>query len=430
MGRYLRASIAAVAASMRRVILAMGDGKFLAALLLAAAAAPAQEPAPTTIYNFGDVDPGAVVSGPNGVLYGTQYAMPGGVYSLTPPASPGGSWTPTAILTFGPQVEGFGPTGVMAIAADGTLYGATKMGGSSNCGTIFKLLPPASPGGAWEHKVIYIFNKDGGDGYAPAQGVVLGPGGVLYGSTGRGVSGSYSGTIFSLAPPATPDGSWVYTTLYEFTGGSDGSGPNELTVGPRGVLFGTTSSGALGFGTAYSLTPPSAPGGSWTFTTIYGFPGGDSGATPSGLAVGKNGVLYGAMKTAGNGSCDSGCGTVFSLTPPPAPGGTWTWDLLYQFPGGQTGGLPVGGVIIGDKGQLYGATGSGGPFDTGTVFSLVPPSSAGGLWTEKTLATFADGGASAFPASGVVFGFDGALYGVTFDLGPSVSDGTVYSVTR
>ena len=74
-----------------------------------------------------------------------------------------------------------------------------------------------------------------------------------------------------------------------------------------------------------SLTPPRSAGGSWTEAVLYNFP---SPAQPqAGLAVGEDGVLYGTTLLGGS----SNFGTVFSLTPPSSPAGEWTETVLYSF---------------------------------------------------------------------------------------------------
>jgi len=72
--------------------------KILVALLFITGYAFAQPDSPTltTIYNLGDIDPGGVIAGPGGELYGTGI-VGGVVYSLTPPTSPGGPWTETTL---------------------------------------------------------------------------------------------------------------------------------------------------------------------------------------------------------------------------------------------------------------------------------------------------------------------------------------------
>src|ERR1022692_3767537 len=48
--------------------------------------------------------------------------------------------------------------------------------------------------------------------------------------------------------------------------------PNGLVIGGGGVLYGTTNAGG-GIGQAYSLTPPGAPGAPWAFTWAPQFRG-------------------------------------------------------------------------------------------------------------------------------------------------------------
>ena len=271
--------------------------RLLAALLLVASISFAQAPALTTIYSFGGVTPSPIVVGPGGVLYGTQFSS-GIVYSLTPPTSPGGAWTPTTLT----NILSLGPKGPLVLDRDGVLYGTTQTKGlftgclmQHTCGTVFELAPPASSGGAWKLRLLHVFTDENGAGWGPTSGVAIGPGHVLYGSTTFG----NAGTIFSLAPLSSPGGSWLFSTLYSFTGRSDGSGPGELTYTPAGLL-GTTGAAGLGYGTIYLLTTPAMPGGSWGFQTIYTFTGGADGGGPSNLAIGKDGGLYGTTHSGGS----------------------------------------------------------------------------------------------------------------------------------
>jgi len=118
------------------------------------------------------------------------------------------------------------------------------------------------------------------------------------------------------------------------------------------------------------LIPPASPGGAWTEATLGGSP---YLANPHGaLAIGKGGVLYGTATFGGSG------GGVFALTPPASSGGAWTYAVLYNFAGlSGDGAYPYAGVAIGKDGVLYGTTGSGGSSGKGTVFSLTPPRSPG-----------------------------------------------------
>ncbi len=175
--------------------------------------------------------------------------------------------------------------------------------------------------------------------------------------------------MFVLTPPKTPGGSWTETVLHSFSG-SDGSNPQSgVVVGPDGVRYGATDGGgSLNFGAVFWLTPPRWPGCSWTEATLYSFTGTTDGSHPGQLVLGET-ALYGV--TDGYGSNPAGQGTVFSLTPPRRPGGSWTETTLYAFTGGSDGGIPYGGLAIGRDGALYGTAVYGGAFNGGTVPNLV-----------------------------------------------------------
>jgi len=311
--------------------------------------------------------------------------------------------------SFGGGSDGASPySESLAVGCGGVLYGTTQAGGTSNDGTVFALTPPRTPGGSWSETVLHSFN--GSDGTLPSEGVVIGPGGVLYGTTDSGGTSNY-GVVFSLTP-STPSGdSCTERTLYNFAGGSDGAHPRQLVIGLNG-LYGTTDgyvAGASAMGTVFSLTPPASPGGSWTETTLYTFAGGSDGATPyTGLVIGAGGVLYGTTFYGGT----ANGGTVFTLTPPASRSASWTEDILHTFTGGSDGSGPYAGVVIGSDGVLYGTTQYGGAAGRGTVFSLTPPASEDGAWTENVLHSFA-GREGAGPVAGIAIGPRGVLYTTT-----------------
>lgn len=311
----------------------------------------------------------------------------GTAFSLTPPrpdsASPDGSWTK---VTYAFKSSIILP-GTLLSAGE-VFYGTSLDGGTSpcdafmGCGTVFALTPPTEWRHSWRASVLYSF-PDGAGGYRPEM-AVLGRDGVFYGTSHGGNSNCpYGcGLVFSLTPPGfagnPPGGSWTETVLHTFINQTyDGDGAAGLVIGdgPDGhpVLYGTTSGGGIyGYGTMFSLTPPSWPGGSWTEKILYNFNGPSGAGFPNpGLVIGKGGVIYGtAYGVLGGG--DSYIGAVFSLTPPPA-GGSWTMTVLHSFTGGDDGGNPVAGVVIGDDGVLYGTTTNGGGAGKfGTVFALKP----------------------------------------------------------
>jgi uncharacterized repeat protein (TIGR03803 family) len=140
--------------------------------------------------------------------------------------------------------------------ASGALYGTTANGGlGQNYGTAFKLTPPTTPGGDWTETILYKFN--GGDGAYPYAGVISDASGALYGAASGG--GAYNaGTVFKLTPPATTGGAWTESVLYSFTGGGDGAYPYAgLISDASGALYGAALSGGTNNdGTVFKLAVP------------------------------------------------------------------------------------------------------------------------------------------------------------------------------
>ena len=200
----------------------------------------------------------------------------------------------------------------LALGSEGALYGTTLTGGSYGHGTVFSLTPTAS-GGPWTEDVLYSFGVPG-DGVEVQGGLVISSNGVLYGVAAGGGT-YYGGAAFALSPPSTPGGAWTETILHEFGQPNDGTGPMGLVMGSNGVLYGTTIGGGVnaGFGTVFSLTPPSTPGVAWTEQVLYSFSGsaGDGVGPSAGPVLSAGGVLYGVTGAGGN----SNKGTVFQLSP-------------------------------------------------------------------------------------------------------------------
>lgn len=280
-------------------------------------------------------------------------------------------------------------------------------------------------------KLLYAFEGTP-DGKFPQGSLIADKAGNLYSTTQQGGSGD--GAVFELSPPTVSGGAWTETILYDFTGGSDGGGPNgNLAFDGSGNLYGTANFGGVNnTGVVYELSPPATQGGAWTETILY-----DADNPNGGVAFDQQGNLYFTNSFGGVNisDCSSfsvpGCGSVFQLAPPSVSGGSWTATDLYDF--GTNGGLkdaidPSYGVTVSRSGALYGSTYMGGASNLGAVFKLTPPATSGGAWTEAVLYSFKGGTDGKDALGSVIIGKNGVLYGAT-QLGGSSDDGTIYQVT-
>ena len=364
-----------------------------------------------------------LVSDPVGDLYGTALGGTSGygvVFRLSP--LPNGSWVETVLYNFTGKTDGAEPGAGLVFDTGGALYGVIFAGGAYNYGGIFQLKPPPSPGGAWTESVLYSFNGRtyGSNPHAP---LVFGRNGGLYGVAAGGATGY--GVAFQLLPGAN-GAPWTLNVLHAFTGGGDGATPaGALVLGPGGVLYGMTNiGGAYNAGSIYQLTPPTQMGGAWTESVLYSFKMGADGVFPlGGLVAGTNGSLYGTTTEGGN----LGSGTVFQLKPPTVPGGAWTESVLYSFRNGTDGANPTGSMVFGVDGSLYGTTVWGGTQNSGTIFEIAPQPS-GGPWTETNLYSFTGGSDGKNPQYGAIFAKNGALYGTT-QYGGNANYGTIFQLT-
>jgi hypothetical protein len=202
-------------------------------------AAPGAHWTETTLYSFtGGNDgagPGPLVFDKAGNLYGATSGggvhatetLGGVVFKLSPPTPSGGSWTETVLYSFpGSPTDAGNPAGPLVFDEAGNLDGVTSAGGtqsglicgSAACGTVYQLRPPSVSGGAWTETVLYNFLSSGAtDGFAPSTGVIVGPSGVLYGTTPNGGTVGL-GTFFKVTPPTHSGASWGESIVYRIKG--------------------------------------------------------------------------------------------------------------------------------------------------------------------------------------------------------------------
>jgi uncharacterized repeat protein (TIGR03803 family) len=344
----------------------------------------------TRLYDFPSQNqefPTSLVIGKDGTLYGAGGGpnTRGFIFRLTPPVSRDGPWTYGVLYTLKSSADGSAIQGNLVFDDKGNLYGATELGGDLNCGmndgcgTAFELIRPTTKGGKWHFKVLYTF-KGKPDGVQPFAGLVFDQRGSLYGTTNYGGTFGY-GVVYRLTPPKEKGHAWTETVLFSFDRSSNvGCDPGApLIFDNLGKIYGTTGSGGdlncqagYGCGVAFQLAPPSKTGGTWIYTTLYAFQGGNDGINPEGYGVfDERGNLYGVTEEGGA----AGGGTAYNLRPPrESAAGAWTETVLHRFSGSNgDGALPGGGLTWGKWHDLYGFTSEGGTCQgCGTAFELRP----------------------------------------------------------
>jgi uncharacterized repeat protein (TIGR03803 family) len=377
----------------------------------------------TVLYSFsggaGDasIPSSALVQGTDGNFYGTAGGGAEGfgtVFKITP------AGVETLLYSFlgdaklysvSDITDGSEPSGALVQGGDGNFYGTTMIGGANNLGTVYRI----TPGGV--ETVLYSFAGGLADGFTPRSALLLGTDGNFYGTTlGGGATGN--GIVFRVTPAG------VETVFHAFAGApTDGSQPlAALIQGNDGSFYGTTqnggasgnSSGSSGVGTVFKITPTGAE------TVLYSFADGPIGNQPAAALIqGADGNFYGTTPgagTSGNSTVTTGNGMVFKITPLGAE------TVIHSFAGAPAdGSQSLAGLILGNDGNFYGTTSSGGASNSG---SLIKISSAG---TETVVYSFNAGREGQHPV-GLILGNDGNLYGTTSS-GGSAGSGTVFKVT-
>jgi len=316
--------------------------------------------------------------------------------------------------------DGDGVTAPLVQGTDGNLYGETEFGGASvgnaacgsiGCGTIFKMTPQ----GTFTTLYTFCLSSTCTDGGAPAGGLVLGTDGNFYGVTSGGGTDGF-GTVFKITPAGK------LTTLHNFdnTDGwvAQGSG---LIQAANGNFYGTTFyGGANGEGTVFEITP------SGSFTSLYSFPTNSACpycTGPNGLTQGVDGNIYGTTFAGGvTDNCNAGStsGTFFQLT----PAGTLTTLAVFCR---LTGNRPNSTLVQAANGNFYSTTAAGGDsthVDQGTVYEMTPNGSITSLYSFCLQTNCPDGKTPI----GIALGTDGNFYGTT-QLANATQKGTIYEIT-
>jgi uncharacterized repeat protein (TIGR03803 family) len=207
--------------------------------------------------------------------------------------------------------------------------------------------------------------------------------------------------LFKIAPNGS------YTTLHEFSGGSDGANPAPAPIqASDGNVYGVTY-GLNGASTIYKYDT------SGNFSTIFSFDQ-TTGQYASGVTEGSDGNLYGSAELGGT----SNCGTLFKITKP----GVLLWS--YSFSCGIEGWAPLSPLLQASDGNFYGTTYEGGRA-CGAVFKLNQQAKVSSLYDFKNIP---DG---CSPVGGLTEGTDGNLYGTTSygGKGTNSGGGTLFQLT-
>jgi uncharacterized repeat protein (TIGR03803 family) len=324
-----------------------------------------------------------------GNIYGTtDYGGTNGFGTVFKLATTG---TESLLHSFGGAGDGATPDGAVTIEADGDMIGTTIGGGSTGNGIIWKLagdgtytiLHAFTPdegsflrgrlvqdkkgnfygtalfGGANDDGTVFKYRAggkltvvhtfNGTDGEFPEHGVVRDRAGNLYGVTAFGGTGD-NGTVYKIAKDGT------FTTLHNFTGGADGGFLyGGLAIDKDGNLYGNADDGGTdGYGTVFKLAPDG------TLTVLYNFTGGTDGRNPEGDVLLEGKSLYSTTTGGGDPSC--GCGVIYKIT---AKGKE---KVLEAFTA--TSGNEYAGGLTPSHGVFYGTTQNGANDDNGVVFSL------------------------------------------------------------
>jgi uncharacterized repeat protein (TIGR03803 family) len=208
----------------------------------------------------------------------------------------------------------------------------------------------------------------------------------------------------------------THSTVYTFTGGSDGAYPYAGLIGDnQGNFYGTapydnvTGGPCPSFacGVIFELDSQGEE------TVLYSFTGTSDGGGPFGGLIRDNaGNLFGTTAGGGNLPCDSsglatGCGVVFWLDPN-------GWEtVLHRFTGKADGASPLAGLISDGAHNFYGTTTLGGDLACGDGFGCGVVFKIGANGKETVMHSFTGATDGVDPEAPLVRDAAGNLYGTT-----------------
>ena len=283
----------------------------------------------------------------DGNLYGTaSQGGAGGAGTLFRLTSEGSDFT--ILHTFGMPGDGIGPHSAVIEGSDGNLYGTTRQGGASSCGTVFRINKNSGI-----YQILRSFVEPGSDGCLLQESVIEAKDGILYGVTMLGGT-TAAGTVFRINRDGTG-----YQQLRSFVrDSSDAQNPSgRLLEASDGFLYGVTVSGGLAnAGTVFKISKDGN-----TYAVIKSFTNGlgQIGNSPSGpLWEASDGALYGSAQVGGN----YDAGVLFKLN----KDGTG-FQVLHHFGPPTLSRAGHSGIIRGSDQAFYGV-GGGGDLGLGILY--------------------------------------------------------------
>ncbi len=195
------------------------------------------------------------------------------------------------LLDFNQPVSGNDPWG--SLTYDGTfLYGTTFGGGTSNVGTIFKIMPDGTG-------YLKLHDFSGApDGYGASTGL-YDDGTFLYGMCQYGGTSSM-GTLCKIMHDGTG-----FVKLLDFTGAANGANSLCDLTSAGGFIYGMTSLGGTnGMGTMFKILPDGTG-----YVKLLDFDGGGNGAAPLYGLYNDGTYFYGTTSLGGSNTI----GTIFGI---------------------------------------------------------------------------------------------------------------------
>lgn len=297
----------------------------------------------------------------------------------------------------GTNQSSFSPSTVLALENDGSIYGASTLGGSNNAGEIFRV----NTNGTLSTLASFADTN----GQKSKISLMAGGNGMLYGTTMSyaGQGGTSVSSVSSSLFQVSTNGDLVTVAVYT----------NELAVNAGlaqsrdGILYGVSSSYSLGtnqYGGAIIRWDTGNQS-----VTVLPITNWDVYAPQTSMIFGQDGALYGTMQGG-----DYNYGAVVRVT----TNGELTVVASFQFANSVD---MLSGLVEAADGIVYGTSFDGGSNNFGTLYSITSDG------TFRTLVDF-DSENGAYPSGDLVAGEDGSLYGTTYSGGVN-SAGTMFKFT-